>query len=30
MIYTDVKEKCKRWGRPSCWVTRFRVDPLVF
>jgi len=30
MIYTEVKEKCKGEGRPSCLVTRFRLDPLDF
>jgi len=29
MIYT-VEEKCKGIGRASCWVTRFRKDPLAF
>jgi len=25
-----VKQKCEGIGRPSCWVTRFGLDPLAF
>jgi len=30
MIYTEIEERCKGQGRPSCWVTRFGMDPLAF
>jgi len=29
MTYTEVEERGKEWGRPSCWVARFGMVPIA-